>query len=195
MRTQPNTTPAPPLPSRRDLIKSLVNQNQVTSSDEALQIATELLHSKLIFPTAKTDDVNGIKEFSKRQYYSISEEIAITATKNQRAMIKVRSQIRNLEEIMMEMKEGFSEVDTTRSSDMVAINNYVKAQAKYNRALLWVIGVLLVGITSPRANLIDLDLFNLGQYTSVAIGTWIPSIGWMMMAACVLMFVQWMTKR
>lgn len=177
----------------RDLIKSLVDQ-QVSTPEEAMHIATELLHSKLIFPTAKTDDSSGARTFSRKHYYSISEDIAITATKNQRAMIKVRSQLRNLEEMLLEMKEGFSEVDTTRSADMVAINNYVKAQAKYNRALLWALAGMVVGMTSPRANVVDLDVFGLKQYTSVGIGEWIPSIGWGITTILILMFVHWMTK-
>ena len=169
----------------------------MTNSEEAIHIATELLHSKLIFPTAKTDDTRGVSEFSKKQYYSISEDIAITATKNQRAMIKIRSQLRNLEEMLMEMKEGFSEVDTTRAADMVAINNYVKAQSKYNRALLWVIGVGIVGLSSPLAKIVNLDVVGFGHYTkeflssSEWLGQW---IGWSLVVFLVFMFVRWMTK-
>ena len=179
----------------KDLIKSLVDQNQVSSSDEAVHIATELLHSKLIFPTAKaSDDSNGLLSFSKKQYYSISEDIAITATKNQRAMIKVRSQLRNLEEMILEMKESFSEVDTTRSADMVAINNYVKSQAKYNRTLLWVIAGMISSLTCPKMNIVNLDVMGLEKYTNQAIGEWIPWLGWCIMTIIVLLFVKWMTK-
>ena len=178
----------------RDLIRSLIDQQQVTNADEAIHIATELLHSKLIFPTAKTDDSSAILTFSKKQYYSISEDIAITATKNQRAMIKIKSQLRNLEELLIEMKEGFSEVDTTRAADMVAINNYVKSQSKYNRTLLYVLATTIISLTIPKLNLINLDLFHLQSYTDPSIGEYIPYTGWFLVICVTFMFCSWYTK-
>ena len=108
-------------------------------------------------------------------------------------MIKMRSSIRNLEEMILEMKEGFSEVDTTRAADMVAINNYVKHQGKYNRALLWVMGGMMAYLASPSANLINLEVSFLSKIVGDGWSDWFQWMGWSFVGLLILMFIRWMT--
>ena len=81
----------------RDLIKSLIAQGQAADKAESIQIAAELLASKLIFPTQSQSSDTGVKvRFSKKLYYSISEEIAIVANRTQRTLSRVQLQVLSL---------------------------------------------------------------------------------------------------
>lgn len=123
----------------RDLIKSLVSQGQAADKQEAIQIAAELLASKLIFPTTK-ESLNigegGKVKFSKKIYYSISEEIVIVANRTQRTLSRVKLQLRNLEGLLMDVKNDASEGDASMEAYMRAITLYLKDSNKQSNFMI-----------------------------------------------------------